>query len=904
MKYLKTASIFLLFLLVAPQIKGDNHKQQIDSIYNSLKERTIILRGDFDYPPFEFINDKGEPDGLNVEMAKMVLDKFHLKYSIELGNWDQVVSELRNNQIDGVLGMINTKNRSNYGKFCTPHEALFLSYVSRKSAGINTLDDLKGKRIAVQSDEIGEEYLSQVDLASEVIKFNTIRDAIDALINGDADAVVCTSAYAYEVVNKNKLNNLIVNSFDDIPLQYGMVVNNDNEGLRMFLNMGIVQLLSDGTYARIHSKWMTDSSSKRMSSTMITILALLVFLVVFSLFFIIALRYRIRKAVNKLDISERNFQTIFDSITEAIVVETLEGEIVDCNKSAIKMFGYNNKSEFLNTKRESILAPGQQLREEQFNYLSKHDSYTYERMAKNKEGENFWVEISLKKTMIGDKDVVISVVRDISIRKNAQKELEEARKELELAINAGKISVWTYDVAQDYFYTLRGETINREGMSLEESCRFLPNEDIPRYKKIFNDLCSGKLQNCDHVFRVYEKNTGKMLSYESKITVVKDNDNKVIKVVGMQKNVTEELKTKKALVDYKVRTDFILSSNGMLQWLYDTRTRTFLSDDALSVRPNLPIDVNEYLSFIYRDDIENYQSFVDKMDAKTDSQIQVEYRFKLSREKNYYWEVAMAVPFERGEQGEVLVYTGLIRNNSTWKAMAENLINLRKKAEEANMLKSAFLANMSHEIRTPLNAIVGFSSLISTASSEEERQEFLEKIKDNNEHLLSLINDILDISKLESGTLSLFFTDFSINNLCNEVYESFSWKKDLKIELRVKTLENDFIIHSDKVRLIQVMSNFASNAINATTQGYVEIGAVSSEETYELYVQDTGCGIPNDKLNVIFDRFIKINEYKQGAGLGLSISKSLVELLGGTIGVKSEMGKGSRFYALFPKKKD
>ena len=224
------------------------------------------------------------------------------------------------------------------------------------------------------------------------------------------------------------------------------------------------------------------------------------------------------------------------------------------------------------------------------------------------------------------------------------------------------------------------------------------------------------------------------------------------------------------------------------------------------------------------------------------------------------------------------------------------------KAEEANQLKSAFLANMSHEIRTPLNAIVGFSNLLSMVEDKEEMLEYAGIIETNTELLLQLINDILDMSKIESGMYDFHVTQVDANQLMSEV------EQVARLRIRTDEVSLSFaerlpqcVFHTDKNRLIQVLTNLVVNAIKFTSQGEIQIGyRLQDAHTLYFYVSDTGCGMSVEQCEHVFERFVKYNTFIQGTGLGLSICKMIIEKLGGEIGVQSESGKGSVFWFTLP----
>ena len=235
---------------------------------------------------------------------------------------------------------------------------------------------------------------------------------------------------------------------------------------------------------------------------------------------------------------------------------------------------------------------------------------------------------------------------------------------------------------------------------------------------------------------------------------------------------------------------------------------------------------------------------------------------------------------------------------------AEKELTLAKeKAENADISKSAFLANMSHEIRTPLNAITGFAEILASANTEEEKAQYQEIIKMNADLLLQLVNDILDMSKIEAGTLEFVYTKVDINLLLSDLQQLFQMRVNEaggNIQIIAEPGLPSCTIETDRNRVAQVLSNFTTNAIKFTQEGNVSIGYKARDTELYFYVTDTGTGIPADKLPEVFGRFVKLNKEKKGTGLGLSISKTIVNKLEGQIGADSVEGKGSTFWFTIP----
>lgn len=266
--------------------------------------------------------------------------------------------------------------------------------------------------------------------------------------------------------------------------------------------------------------------------------------------------------------------------------------------------------------------------------------------------------------------------------------------------------------------------------------------------------------------------------------------------------------------------------------------------------------------------------------------------------KRWYTIQSMAIKWLDGRWAIMELATDI----TTRKQVELELIQAKEKAEESDRLKSAFLANMSHEIRTLLNAIVGFSSLLAETDEAELRHVYMSLVQENNELLLNLISDILDISKIEAGMIDLVMGRVDVPQLCREVIATFSHKKrDTAVELRFDENSPQIVIDADKNRIVQVLSNFLTNALKFTTKGSITLSYLLEDESQVRFcVTDTGKGIPDEQKHEIFNRFVKLDSFVQGAGLGLSICQSLVKRMGGKIGVESREGEGSCFWFTHP----
>ena len=304
---------------------------------------------------------------------------------------------------------------------------------------------------------------------------------------------------------------------------------------------------------------------------------------------------------------------------------------------------------------------------------------------------------------------------------------------------------------------------------------------------------------------------------------------------------------------------------------------------------------------MHPEDRKRFLDFYDEVRDGKRRHFQGEMRIRRPGTKNEWNWVSsnVMVTNYKPEENEIEII-GINYDITELKETEAELIQARDKAEMMDRLKSAFLANMSHEIRTPLNAIVGFSDLLVETEELSERQEYIKIVRENNELLLQLISDILDLSKIEAGTFEFTSGDVDVNLLCEDIVRSMGMKAKEEVELVFDDHLPVCHVISDRNRIHQVISNFVNNAMKFTSEGSIHVGYKLKDGELEFYVEDTGIGIEKEQLPHIFERFVKLNSFVHGTGLGLSICQSIVEQLGGRIGVDSEKGKGSRFWFTIP----
>ena len=367
-------------------------------------------------------------------------------------------------------------------------------------------------------------------------------------------------------------------------------------------------------------------------------------------------------------------------------------------------------------------------------------------------------------------------------------------------------------------------------------------------------------------------------------------------------------RTERFLTDNVARLSLMLEAGNVFPWFADIVSgKIEIGDELFKAygvdRKEFHDDffrMTTFVASIYPDDRGIFEAIYNRLLAGESCKIDLELRLDLLNTGEYKWVDLKGVAQEFDERGKVTKVLGFIADIQKRRDDEQALIEAKHRAEESDRLKSAFLANVSHEIRTPLNAIVGFSEVIAHTESECEREEYLDIVKANSNLLLHLINDILDLSRIESGKMEFIDENIQMDELCEELRQMHQMRIKNDVKIIFERPAASLTIVFDSHRLRQLYSNLISNAIKYTEKGAITFGYKLKGDMMEGYVRDSGSGIPAEKLNNVFGRFEKLDLLKQGFGLGLSICKSILDKMGGEIWVESELGVGSCFYFLIP----
>ena len=639
----------------------------------------------------------------------------------------------------------------------------------------------------------------------------------------------------------------------------------------------------------------------------------------------------IEKEISKLIEEQRLFtESIYACLPVGIEIYDAHGVLRSINDHALRMYGVDDrtsvvnivnlyKSPFVDSELLARIQSGEDISlefEYDFDRVNKDAYYS----SHNKDTMIYGVKVipiwSRKKHLIGH----ILLANDMTSVKEVEFRTEESKKNLEmakkaqdliakrdLAMKVSNIVHWDFDVNSQKFESYNdpiNDYVSDRLLTVSEYMDVIYPEDRSVFYDAMQSLIAGKNVTINFTCRIQTKydETWQYCDFMG-VPFDQDENGDIIRYTGFRQNIPKIQQLNRELKERNYKIELSFKTVGMSYWGFDVKSLKFsaFNDPINDFYSEKTITPEDYLNATHPDDVVFVRKYMEHMFRGIDKDFNVKYRSKTKWDDEWQTLLVTGIQVERDKEGHVTRYTGITINNTKWEKMIQQLKELKEKAELSDRLKSAFLANMSHEIRTPLNAIVGFSELMVTCDDPEEKKEYINIIQSNNELLLRLINDILDLSKIESGIIERRKENFNLAKVCNELFVTIQAKMtNPNVELRLDGPNSECWVLLDRNRLKQVWMNFLTNAVKCTKSGYIKMGYGIEREGLRIYVEDTGIGIPDDLHDKVFTRFEKLNEFSQGTGLGLTISSAIVEAAGGEVGFTSKLGVGSTFWAWLP----
>lgn len=502
--------------------------------------------------------------------------------------------------------------------------------------------------------------------------------------------------------------------------------------------------------------------------------------------------------------------------------------------------------------------------------------------------------------------LIVGTQLDVTERIQMAKRAEGLIAKRELAMRVSNIVHWDFDVRIQKFESYNdpvNDYASDKLLTIAEYLNVIHPEDQSLAYDAIQSMSLGKELNINFTCRMQTKHDDSW-QYCNIIGVPFEygESGEVIRFTGFRQNISKLHHLNEELKERNYKMELTFKTVGMSYWDFDVESKQYraFNDPVNDFHPDKVIWPEDYVNAAHPDDMERVKKNIESMLQRIDKEFSFQYRSKTKWDQEWQTLIITGIPVEKNKKGRITRYTGIAFNNTKWEKMTRELVEMKEKAELSDRLKSAFLANMSHEIRTPLNAIVGFSELMVSCDDPAEKEEYMSIIDSKNELLLRLINDILDLSKIESGILERKRERFDLAKVCNELYLMIQSKiTNPNVEFRMDK-GPECQVFLDRNRLKQVWMNYLTNAVKCTRSGYIKMGYSVERGGVRIYVEDTGAGILKELQDRVFCRFQKLNEFAQGTGLGLAISRAIVEAAGGEVGFTSEYGVGSTFWAWLP----
>lgn len=616
--------------------------------------------------------------------------------------------------------------------------------------------------------------------------------------------------------------------------------------------------------------------------------------------------------------NQRLLNAVLDNMPMPLIIKDIDDDLkyVFWNKQCELQGGYSREEIIGKTDIEVYgKERGEHYRDVDFKIIEEGNSYQVQEVYETPDGGRH-VSIVNKNVVSNDVHHWLLATRwDITDLIRIQEQLQEVNQQLRMAFSVTNTVPMIWDLEEDLIrfkypeFKAGNENFykERDGQSSLEAVNNMHPDDREIMSRLFADIRNGLIDNLHREVRydirgLYEDYYDLYLTIEKK-----DVAGKPLRVVGTLRNITESKLYEKTLMEAKQNVEKIQEINQLILD-HSNNGLVYLHPDYMIEWENLAQYSEHPLAGRYKAGLCCYKSVMHRDSPcpgcvmhkalETGKREMKEVTF----DDEFTVEITATPVYDIKNEGQIRGVVLKYEDVSERTRVANEWKRAKEAAEMSDRLKSIFLSNMSHEIRTPLNAIVGFSELLVNTDDPKDKEEYMAIINRNNELLLQLISDILDLSKIEAGTLEFIYDMVDINEMLRGLEMSYRQKiaEHPGIDISFTSHMDECVVYTEKNRVMQVISNFLNNALKFTREGHIHFGYEEQENGLRFFVSDTGKGIPVEKQGEIFKRFVKLDSFTNGTGLGLAICQTIVRKLGGEIGVYSEEGKGSTFWFTLP----
>ena len=897
-----------------------NVAAQKDTTRAYTTERPLIYEDAWDLWPYVFLNENGEPDGYNIDLLKLIFKELDIPYVIKLKPTLEAQADLKNRKSDLMLRMDAEYSRENslYSKNIV--QLFTHSVVVPKNASIHIRQgkDLKNYRVIVHGGSFSHYYLMKQGWAKEIVPYDDMKGAIQDIISQENTVILWNTMSLKWLMRKYHTDRLALSPID-MPYGEYKFMSRDHRLLER-IDSAYVALRASEKLQPIQNKWFyPDRQDTGIPAWVWHLAASLGAVALILLLYYIAYRARERRLTQAVRKSNARLSQIlktshvslwtYNILTRQFTWMDEQGKAQQT--TTLDAFVYRYRPKDVLRLQQAIEAIAQE-QEDHVNL----DIQVFEN-DDEREVHNYTVALSvLRREKNGHPSIILCTRSDVTKELLRQMKVKNTLLRYQAIFNTVMVDMVAYD-AQGYIVDMNQKALTALGVDLQVikdkriSIKEVvgdPDLDVEHFEHMYvTQIYKGEDERPLHGMLKRDK-----LYYELQLTPVRDADGKLLAIFGTGRNVTEmadsyhhllqdiqELqKANDEVSEYIQNIDYVLKVGGIKMVKYNLTTHTLtLFNEANNA--SLSLTQTRMLNLVNPKWKRSTERILNNMDNKTDTRVQLDVRTTLRRKGEPLHLQFHFIPFY-DDKGQLKEYFGMCRDISELKAIEDKLAQETLRAQEVEVVKNAFLHNMSFEIRTPLTTVVGFAELFQMEHTTEDEAVFIEEIKSNSAQLLKLINDILFLSRLDADmiTINPQPVDFasSITSRCESTWANH---KKPGVQYIVKTPFKKLVLDIDMNNIGIVLEKILNNAVQHTTQGSVLVHYDYLGDQLAVSVEDTGCGIPEDQIKHIFDRFVT-DASSNGAGLGLSICQDLVQHMGGKINLTSTVDKGTNVWFTIP----
>jgi PAS domain S-box-containing protein len=879
-----------------------------------LKAHPVIRLGiDRDFAPYEWIDEQGRYVGLAADYIARYEKILGVKFVISKGEtWAETLVMAQRGELDMIACAVKTPERSSYLNFTKPFISNPIIIINDGRLGfVGSLDRLNDKRVSIEKGYFMQELLHRDYPRIKLIIKDNIKEALMSVAKGNAEAYVGDAASAIYVIQELGLLNLKFSGQTDYQSSHSVAVTKNNPELAQIMAK-VLNSLSITEQEQIKNHWLSLPVHETISRIALIKYSLAV-LLLFAVF--AGWNIRLRKEVARRKALQQELRTLSVAIEQSptsVVITDLEANLLYVNPRFSEVTGYST-AEVLG-KNPRLLQSGLTTREtyqQLWEALRQGEIWQGEFINRRKNGSIYWEEAQIApvRNSVGVTTQYVAVKVDITPRKL----LEE---KLKFLFDASPLGFALNDADTGNFIEINDAFFNGTGYSKAE---FLTLS--------YWDLTPREYETQEQQQLEALHNTGRYGPYEKEYRR-KDGSRYPVLLNGMLMqdmtghkfiwSIVEDISERKQM-DEKLREsesklNFLVSNSPVTIYTCEVKppfAATYISPNIIHTLGYTAEQFTEHPEFwaqnIHPDD--QTRIFADLPLLFEHDTLQHDYRFRL-KDGRYCW-MHDDLRLIRNQAGEATTIVGYWVDITERKQMEQSLLAAKESAEQASQAKSDFLANMSHEIRTPMNAILGFTSILMESVTDKKQQQYLDAIHRSGKILLQLINDILDLSKIEAGKFELSYRPIAIKSIFDDIWVIFNQSiLEKKVEFSLEIAENlPAYLILDEIRMRQVLLNIIGNAVKFTDSGFIRVSVnlqpTASAQYIDLIIKiaDSGMGIAPDQIEAVFEAFTQQKQQSVrygGTGLGLTICKRLISMMDGSIYVESRVGQGSCFTIRLP----